>query len=346
MSEIFDRLQAVIPAGHPWLEARPNAGEHIPRVLRLVVTGRDGEFVSPSTLSPEERDVLATAVWNYHTLGVAGVEASSERLEAALSFVDQLVLAPGTFEQQDVVELGETFGPTDVVAISQLVSFLAFYLRLGVALAVADGRPNPVAAAPGVAVVGPVSTNPVFEARRLGWRPWVEPPSRSELSPEQVDALVEPSRVNQPYFRLLAREPQVLKSRTLIDFDIFTNEDGGAARQDREFAAAAVSTVNGCRYCCSVHALRAIEFSGDLAQVEAFLGGAQPSSPEWVAVAEASRALTATPSQLGPAHVEALAAAGLDDRAVVDVLASAAFFNWANRLMLVLGRDSEGRDTD
>ena len=36
-------------------------------------------------------------------------------------------------------------------------------------------------------------------------------------------------------------------------------------------------------------------------------------------------------------HVEALRAAGLDDLAVLDVVNSSAFFNWANRLMLTLG---------
>jgi uncharacterized peroxidase-related enzyme len=52
---------------------------------------------------------------------------------------------------------------------------------------------------------------------------------------------------------------------------------------------------------------------------------------------EASVALSATPITFGPAHVARLRAAGLDDLALSDLIHAAAFFNWANRLMLSLG---------
>jgi alkylhydroperoxidase family enzyme len=48
-------------------------------------------------------------------------------------------------------------------------------------------------------------------------------------------------------------------------------------------------------------------------------------------------ALTATPVRFGPEHLAASRAAALDDVAVLDVINSGAFFNWANRLMLSLG---------
>src|SRR5262249_60280331 len=57
----------------------------------------------------------------------------------------------------------------------------------------------------------------------------------------------------------------------------------------------------------------------------------------WNAIVAASVALTATPSAFGPEHVERLRRAGLDDLAISDVIHAAAFFNWANRLMLSLG---------
>ena len=38
-----------------------------------------------------------------------------------------------------------------------------------------------------------------------------------------------------------------------------------------------------------------------------------------------------------PEHVDRLRRSGLDDLAISDVIHSAAFFNWANRLMLSLG---------
>jgi uncharacterized peroxidase-related enzyme len=48
-------------------------------------------------------------------------------------------------------------------------------------------------------------------------------------------------------------------------------------------------------------------------------------------------ALSATPSRFGPEHVRQLRASGLDDLAIADIIQGAAFFNWANRLMLALG---------
>jgi uncharacterized peroxidase-related enzyme len=52
---------------------------------------------------------------------------------------------------------------------------------------------------------------------------------------------------------------------------------------------------------------------------------------------DASVALAATPVRFSTSHVDALRAAGLDDGSILDVINGAAFFNWANRLMLSLG---------
>ena len=48
-------------------------------------------------------------------------------------------------------------------------------------------------------------------------------------------------------------------------------------------------------------------------------------------------ALTRTPVAFGTADIDALRSAGLDDADIADVIHGAAFFNWANRLMLSLG---------
>ena len=58
----------------------------------------------------------------------------------------------------------------------------------------------------------------------------------------------------------------------------------------------------------------------------------------WEAIMAASVALTNLPMSFGPEHVARLRAVGLDDLAVADVIQGAAFFNWANRLMLSLGQ--------
>ena len=58
-----------------------------------------------------------------------------------------------------------------------------------------------------------------------------------------------------------------------------------------------------------------------------------------------SVALAATPIAFGPEHVDRLRRSGLDDLAIADVIHAAAFFNWANRLMLSLGEPSAAAQT-
>ncbi|MBN9170827.1 MAG: alkylhydroperoxidase domain protein [Microbacterium sp.] len=179
-----------------------------------------------------------------------------------------------------------------------------------------------------------------FTQAELGWVPWLEPKAVEDLTDEDYAGLVERARAGSPYFRLLVRDPVVLGARTRADNDIFYNTDAGLGRAERELSAAATSRTNGCLFCASVHSrfasLQAPSRRDDVQRLlDEGIDGEQDD--RWTAVIEAAAALTATPSHFGPAHVAALRDAGLDDQAIVDVVQSAAFFNWANRLMLSLG---------
>ncbi|MBN9179304.1 alkylhydroperoxidase domain protein [Microbacterium sp.] len=179
-----------------------------------------------------------------------------------------------------------------------------------------------------------------FTQAELGWVPWLEPKAVEDLTDEDYAGLVERARAGSPYFRLLVRDPVVLGARTRADNDIFYNTDAGLGRAERELSAAATSRTNGCLFCASVHSrfasLQAPSRRDDVQRLlDEGIDGDQDE--RWTAVIEAAAALTATPSHFGPAHVAALRNAGLDDQAIVDVVQSAAFFNWANRLMLSLG---------
>lgn len=193
-----------------------------------------------------------------------------------------------------------------------------------------------------------------FVTHSLGWVPWVPPVAEDELTDRQKEALVDPLRAKSEYFRLLVRDPDALEARTLTDRDIFFNVTDGVGRAERELSAAVTSRVNGCVYCASVHTGRAIKESAEAAEaagtpevaeeqavavqrlcdegVSADLG-----SPLWNAVRDASAALATVPVRFGAAHVTALRVAGLGDGEIIDVINGAAFFNWANRLMLSLG---------
>jgi alkylhydroperoxidase domain protein len=186
----------------------------------------------------------------------------------------------------------------------------------------------------------PANQEPVsFTQDELGWLPWLEPYPADQLTERHWAGLVDASRAKSPYFLLLARDPDVLQARTKTDKDIFYNTSNGLPRAERELSATAASRYNGCIFCASVHSRFASQYSKRKDDIQRLLdeGVDAKIDPRWDAIIAASKALTATPIAFGDAQIEALRAAGLDDLEIVDVINGAAFFNWANRLMLSLG---------
>ena len=306
----------------------------------------------------------------WFTAAEATAERLGEKLMAGLEFAHLLVLHPRDSRPGHLALLLEAGWDEDgIVTLAQLVSFLNFQIRISTGLAALTATSSTVEspddAAPSTHDVddGPASarveealqsvgdrvkTYPnlnrpeLFQQGGLGWVPWIAPVAEADLSDDQRDALIEAGRAKNPYFRLLARDPAALKARTLTDFDIFFNTTDGLGRAERELAATAASRLNGCLFCASVHADRATEESGrrDLVQrlLDEGIGTESRLGDQvWDAVVDASVALTLTPQTFGAEHVDQLRAAGLGDGDIIDALSCAAFFNWANRLMLSLG---------
>lgn len=186
----------------------------------------------------------------------------------------------------------------------------------------------------------PDNREPVaFTQEELGWLPWLEPFPADQLTERHWDGLVDASRAKSPYFLLLAHDPDILQARTKTDKDIFYNTSNGLPRAERELAATATSRSNGCIFCASVHSRFASQYSKRKDDVQRLLdeGVGVDIDHRWNAIINASVALTETPLAFGETHIHKLRAAGLDDPEIVDVINGAAFFNWANRLMLSLG---------
>jgi len=181
-----------------------------------------------------------------------------------------------------------------------------------------------------------------FTQAELTWHPWLAPLDEGDLTDRHWAALVDRSRSKSPYFMLLARDPDILGSRTRADKDIFYNTKGGLSRGERELAATATSRFNGCVYCAGIHARFGARFSKREDDVRRLLdeGVEIDLDPRWNAVISASVALSRTPAEFNDETVDRLAEAGLDDGEISDVIHGAAFFNWANRLMLSLGEPS------
>jgi len=186
----------------------------------------------------------------------------------------------------------------------------------------------------------PGHTDPnLFTQAELDWLPWLAPLPAEDLTERHWAGLVDAARAKSPYFMLLARDPDILGARTKTDKDIFYNTAGGLPRAERELAATAASRFNGCIYCASVHARFASHYSKRTADVDRLLaeGVGVDLGARWNAIVAASVALSATPVAFGAEHIAALRGGGLDELEIADVIHSAAFFNWANRLMLSLG---------
>ncbi|WP_166970168.1 alkylhydroperoxidase domain protein [Brevibacterium atlanticum] len=315
----------------------------------------------------------------WFTADAQSQETLGARLIAGLEFAHLLALHPRDSRPAHLALLLEAGWDEDgIVTLAQLVSFLNFQIRISTGLAAlahapaATGAPAPgslprepegagtadqdgaAASARGVdalAAVGDrVNTYPdlkrpeLFQQSGLGWVPWIAPVAEADLTEIQREALIEAGRAKNPYFRLLARDPAALRARTLTDLDIFFNTTDGLGRAERELAATAASRLNGCLFCASIHSDRATEESGRRDTVQVLLDegvDGRLGDPVWDAVVEASVALTLTPQSFGPAQVSSLREAGLEDGDIVDALNCAAFFNWANRLMLSLGEPEQ-----
>lgn len=202
-------------------------------------------------------------------------------------------------------------------------------------------------------IIGETVIRHIFEApnaftqAELGWEAWLEPLPLEELTERHYEGLVDKGRANSPYFRLLVRDPDILGARTRTDNDIFYNEKGGLTRALRELSAASASRTNGCIFCASVHARFASHHSKRRDDVQRLLDegtAAAQDDPQWRAVIDASVALTEIPNAFGPQNIQQLRDAGLDDLAIIDAINGAAFFNWANRLMLSLGEPTPAKE--
>lgn len=301
----------------------------------------------------------------YEVSSVGAAYALGDRLAAALEHAHLLVLHPRDASREHLQRLLDAgWSTTGIVTLSQLVSFLAFQLRvvsglraLGegrapvelsalaveVARAAGAGEPEPVVAAERLPEAPRVNEPPRFTQEALGWKPWLEPLPVAEFTERHYEALVERDRVHMPYFRLLARDPEALRERTLTDLDIFHNPDAGLPRAERELAAAAASRLNGCVFCASVHSRFASENGADSDEVQRLLDEgvgvrfAGDRGALWNALVAATAALTATPPRFGAVEIAQLRAAGLGGLELLDAIQAGAFFNWANRLMLSLG---------
>jgi alkylhydroperoxidase domain protein/CMD domain protein len=278
-----------------------------------------GESVDPSGVMEDGTDPLGL----------------SDRMAAILNHVELLVLNPAAATPGDLQALQAAgLSAAEIVTVAQLIAFVSYQIRVYVGLALLRGDDRVAPACN----LGPVSSRDIgFTQEQLLWKPWIVPFEATEAT-EAQRAVLPGQRLESPYFRLLALDPDVLGERTATDNGIFYTE-AGLPRAERELSAAVTSRVNGCIYCASVHSRSASQLSGRTQDVQRVLDeGVETELDErWRAITDFAAALAVTPPAATQWHIERLREQGVEDLAILDAAQASAFFGWANRLMLTLG---------
>ncbi|HBW62584.1 MAG TPA: carboxymuconolactone decarboxylase [Comamonas kerstersii] len=283
-----------------------------------------------------------------------GCTTGDARLDAMRHFVRSLSLEPAQSDRQALLNIPAAgVSVDDTVLLAQLIGFVSYQARViaGLQAMVAAGSQGEVPVADAAAAPAfvhpanlPAPGEPLrrngYTSETLDWKSWLPVLDPATATPDQQHTLdvSHPKARTMDFYLLLCRQPQVLLERSQA-FNAIMYAPGGLSRAEREVAATAVSRVNGCVYCASVHAQRFEQLAKRndvMAQIfdDPHTAGTQARER---AIIQAAITITRDPAGLGAAHIQALRAAGLNDLEVLDMLHAAALFGWANRLMLNLG---------
>ena len=341
MTDLIDDLMA-LDTGAPLAALRMERSD-----IRTHTQGAYRELVvpeSPGGITRAERAGLARRVAHgggdarlaahFATLGPAADDTG--HMPLLLPYAEKVARHAGQVRQADIDGLRAAgLSPQDVVAATQLVAFVPFQVRLlaGLrALMAPDDAAEPVAAFP-----APVR----FTMAEVAWSPRVPPVDAATATPAQLAALdaCPPAVRRSTYFLTLALDPASLGERGAL-FNSVMYAPRGLPRVERELATAVVSMVNGCVYCCSVHARRFAELARDPAPMQRLLdeGFATPAlDGRQAAIVAFAAKLTASPGRVRGADLLPLRDVGLGDLELLDLIHAIAMFANANRLMQALG---------
>jgi uncharacterized peroxidase-related enzyme len=179
-----------------------------------------------------------------------------------------------------------------------------------------------------------------FTLQELQWAAWLTTVDAASATPEQLAVLDEstPSARTSPYYLTLLHDVDALRERSRL-FNAVMYGQRGLPRAERELSTVAVSCVNGCSYCASVHARLYAQLAKDEDTVQRLFdeGVETQLAPRLRALVDYAVALTETPPAAGAKELAALRLVGLTEFEILDATNAIAMFAWANRLMQTLG---------
>lgn len=332
----------------------PSSLSQAERLVLAAEQARVSGITALQQLYQQRAQALPLTAALHRVLDEPGCSTGDARLDAMLHFVRSLALEPAQSDKQALLAIPASgLSVDDTVLLAQLIGFISYQARViaGLQAMVAAGSQGEVPVADAAAAPAfvhpanlPAPGEPLrrngYTSETLDWKSWLPVLDPATATPDQQHTLnvSHPKARTMDFYLLLCRQPQVLLERSQA-FNAIMYAPGGLSRAEREVAATAVSRVNGCVYCASVHAQRFEQLAKRndvMAQIfdDPHTAGTQARER---AIIQAAITLTRDPAGLGAAHIQALRAAGLNDLEVLDMLHAAALFGWANRLMLNLG---------
>lgn len=290
-----------------------------------------------------------------HQAALAADAATGDaRLDAILGYARLLADRPVEGDRAALLRLPAAGLSTPaVIALAQLIAFVAYQLRVLAGLQAIAALGDTAVAAPAAAQDEAPFVHPAhlpkpgeplringYTSETLGWKAWLPVLDLAQASPAQIAVLEasHPQAKTSDYYLTLAQQPTILEERSTV-FNAIMYAPGGLSRAERELASAVVSRVNGCVYCCAVHAQRFEQLAKRndvIAQVFTAPQGAGTTARER-AIVQASITLTQSPAAFDAQALAPLRAAGLSALEMLDLVHAVAIFAWANRLMLNLG---------
>ena len=138
-------------------------------------------------------------------------------------------------------------------------------------------------------------------------------------------------------YRAYGLRPQQLRGFMAL-YSSIMEEDSGLTKAEREMIAVAVSAQNHCFYCLTSHgaALRIRAKDAVLADTVAANYRAAELSPRQHAMLDFAVKITLASATCSDEDVAGLRAHGFSDEDVLDIIQTAAFFNYSNRVASAL----------
>lgn len=161
------------------------------------------------------------------------------------------------------------------------------------------------------------------------------------ILPDDIQSLFEQMRAKPGFvpnvYRAYSLRPQQLRGFIAL-YDSIMMDDSGLTKAEREMIAVAVSAQNHCFYCLTAHGAVLRVRSGDpiLGDTIAANYRAADLTPRQRAMLDFAVKMTLASDTCSDEDIDTLRGHGFSDEDIMDIVQTAAFFNYSNRVASAL----------